>query len=72
MEYQVNRFDSADYTIDSVNPPDRLILDRKYGAPSIQSSAYRIFASLQPRDRGGGVAPSMPRQLPLDLILLAA
>ena len=37
------------------------------------SSPYRIVASLRPTDAAGGEGvPSMPRQYPLDLILLAS
>jgi hypothetical protein len=64
--------DNASYTIIRVDSATRLILDRKYRGPTLVSSPYRIVGSLRPREDRGGVAPSMPRHSPLDLILLAA
>lgn len=63
------------YTVSQVASPTHLKLDRDYHGHdrdrTTYTRAYVIRGRLQPTE-SGGAAPLMPRQYPLDLILLAA
>lgn len=67
--------EKAAYNIAAVDSATRLKLDREYhahGAPgSTYTLAYSIGARLPPA-KHGETAPSVPRQYPLDIVLLAA
>lgn len=64
-------FEKTTYSIARVDSATQITLDRPYGGRTGPSKPYRIAATLTP-DQSGPVAPSMPRQHPLDLVLMAA
>ena len=59
------------YTIKAVNSYTQLTLDRKYTGTPVVGSNYQIFAALMPTG-SEEEAPRMPRQYPLNLVLLGA
>lgn len=64
-------FEKTVYPIANVDSPTQITLDRNYLGNSHPGKSYAVVAQLQP-DSPGGVAPRMPRQQPLDLILTMA
>ena len=61
--------DKAAYSILSIDSLTQLTLDRNYMGMSGTEKAYIISSALQPPEMGGA-APRMPKQYPLDLVLL--
>jgi hypothetical protein len=59
------------YTIKAVNSYTQLTLDRKYTRTPVVGVNYQIFAALMPTG-SEEEAPRMPRQYPLNLVLLGA
>ncbi len=59
------------YSIITVYSPNQLKLDRSYGQSTGKTKLYKIFAALMPAG-SGEEPPRMPRQKPLDLVLLGA
>ncbi len=65
--------DKTPYTILSVDSPTELTIDRGYNRTTGEfgsEKAYSVFGRLQPKE-ARQVAPLMPRQYPLDLVLLS-
>ncbi|MGH8067487.1 MAG: hypothetical protein ACRERE_20085 [Candidatus Entotheonellia bacterium] len=64
-------FDQTVYTIASVDSPTQIALDRHYMGHAGAGKSYAVVTRLQPASPAG-MAPHMPRQHPLDLILTMA
>lgn len=64
-------FEKKAYTISRVDSPTQVTLERPYIGPTGSGRPYRIAARLTP-GQSTGVTPTMPRQHPLDLVLMAA
>jgi hypothetical protein len=62
--------DATSYIVAEVQSGTRLVIARPYVGASASATAYSLTARLH--GAGAGQVPSMPRQRPLDLVLLAA
>lgn len=70
LDFQLNGDDTV-YAIASVESATRLTLERAYPNQSATGSAYSIGARLQ-ASAAGAIAPRMPAQSPLDMVLLGS
>ncbi len=70
LDFQLNGEDTV-YIITSVDSPTRLTLERPFTGDSATAQPYRIGARLQ-SSTSGEIAPRMPAQSPLDMVLLGS
>lgn len=70
LDFQLNGDDTV-YRIVTVDSPTKLTLERPYSGDSASAQPYRISARLQ-SPVAGAIAPRMPSQSPLDMVLLGS
>lgn len=69
MRYSI--FEKATYTVASVESPTRIILDRSYAGFDGPAKSYSLAAKLT-SGHSPTATPVMPRQHPLDMVLMSA
>lgn len=70
LDFQIDDEDTV-YAIASVDSPTQLTLERAYPNETATGRAYSIGARLQ-SSAAGAIAPRMPAQSPLDMVLLGS